>query len=454
MARVAKKSMPAGEAVTEFGQTGLKRNAGRIDDDFVPELRSPEKRAKLYREIRDNSPVIGGAFIAIEHLLRRVEIRIEAASEDAEDQRTAEFVRQCFHDMNQPWGTTLTQALSMLEHGWAVQEIVYKRRKGDTGDERTRSKFTDGLIGWRKFAIRAQDSLDHWDIDEAGDVTGFWQRPAPTYKLINIPDHKYLLFRTTDHKGSPEGRSVLRNCVFPWKFVKRIQVIEGIGIERDLAGLPVVWAPAEVLSSTATGDSALVRDSLKTLVTNIRRDEQEGVCMPLAYDGNGNKRYDLTLLSTGGSRQFDTDKVVTRYEQRMLMALLADFILLGHEKVGSFSLSSDKTDMFAVSLAAYLEAVLEVFNCHAIPRLLMLNGFKFVEAPKLVHGDIEKPDMEALTKALMNLAGAGLLIPDEEGKLQNHMLDQLGLPHDTTDDMEVGKRLDVDLRRLLQRGAD
>lgn len=430
--------LKTGEAVTELGSTGLKHFAGNIDDDFLQDLRSQTKRVKLFREMRDNSPVIGGAFLAIEQLLRQVEIHVEAASEDAEDQRAAEFVQSCLDDMDQPWGVTLTQALTMLEHGWSLLEVVYKRRGGDVNDPRRQSKFTDGMLGWRKFEIRCQESLDRWEF-EGSDVVAMWQRPAPTYALIRIPMDKAILCRTTDSKGSPEGRSLLRNCVMPWKFVKRIQEIEGIGIERDLAGLPVAWVPTGVLASDATGDALAAQSAMKELVTNIRRDEQEGVMMPLQYDANGNKLYDLTLLTTGGSRQFDTSAIIQRYETRIAQAMLADFIMLGHEKVGSFSLSSDKTDLFAVAIKSYLDdGILEPFNRKAIPTLLRLNGMR--GSARMCAGDIEKPQLDALGKYLTALAGAGVPLPVDDETFQGYLFGAANLPRSVASDTaEVGK---------------
>jgi hypothetical protein len=52
-----------------------------------------------------------------------------------------------------------------------------------------------------------------------------------------------MLFRTKSRKGSPEGKSILRNAYRSWYFKRRIQEIEGIGIERDLAGFPTLTAP-------------------------------------------------------------------------------------------------------------------------------------------------------------------------------------------------------------------
>ncbi|MGE0289052.1 MAG: hypothetical protein AB7I42_22995 [Bradyrhizobium sp.] len=412
---------------TELGATGLKRYGGYIEDEFVRDLRNTTQRHRFYREIRDNSPAIGGARFAIDNILCRVDLRVDAASDDPQDQEIAAFVQSCFEDMSQPFNVVKQQALSCLDYGWSYLETTYKRRKGDTRDGSTRSAFTDGRVGWRKMEIRAQESLDDWAFDDTGGVQGMWQRPAPSYQRIFIPIEKALLFRAGDHKGSPEGRSLLRNCVMPWKFIKRLQEIEAIGIERDLAGMPTMGVPPEVLSATS-GDALTTLNACKDLVTNIRRDEQEGVLYPLLYDQHGNPRYKLELLASAGSRQIDASAVIQRYELRMLQSLLADFIFVGHEKVGSFSLSSDKTDLFALAIANILDGMVEVFNRFAIPRLLALNGWANVDMPKLCRGDIESPDLTALGDYVQKLAAAGLLLPSVDGSLESYLLRAANLP--------------------------
>jgi len=403
----------------EIGAIGLKREGNDVADEWLKDLNSSEKRYKLYREVRDNSPVIGGAMLAIENLLRRVDVFVRGGKD--EDQ---EFIHDCMDDMSHPWETVISQALSALTYGFSVHELVYKKRQGP--DAKIPSKYNDGKIGWRKFAFRSQESLFGWNWDKQGGVESFIQQPAPEYRERTIPMEKMLLYRVNDWSNNPEGRSCLRNCILTWKFVKRIQVIEGIGIERDLAGLPVAWVPAEVASSTATGENAVVQTKMKELVTRIRRDEQEGILMPLVYDQSGNKRYDLTLLSTGGRRSFDTGEIIHRYEQRMLIAMLSDFILLGHENVGSFSLSSDKTSMFTIAIASWLESILATINRFAIPRLLKMNGRQSEEMPELRHGDIETQDLNQLATYLQMLTATQMVKPNEE--LSKHLLQLANLP--------------------------
>lgn len=250
--------------------------------------------------------------------------------------------------------------------------------------------------------------------------------PAEARRTVCIetdaPSHLFLAGTSL----IPTHNSLLRNCYRPWYFKKNIEVIEGIGVERDLAGLPIVWVPANVANPT-TAAEVLVRDAYKNLATNIRRDEQEGILMPLVYDANGNKTYDLTLLSTGGTRQFATDTVINRYNTQIAATCLADFILLGSQKVGSFALASSKTHLFAVAIGAFLDEIQDVFNTDAIPRLFGLNDFKGKEYPLLQHGDIEDVDLAELGAFISQLALAGApLFPDET--LEKHIRQVAHLP--------------------------
>ncbi len=122
------------------------------------------------------------------------------------------------------------------------------------------------------------------------------------------------------------------------------------------------------------------------------------------------------------------------------MVALADFILLGHEIHGSFSLSSDKTNLFASALGTWLGNIADVFNTYAIPRLLELNDFNLEEYPKLAHGDVETPDLKDLGNFISTLAGAGMpLFPDED--LENLIREKANLPRAPKDMHERAEEL-------------
>lgn len=435
-------------AYSELGVTGLKHYSGTLYEEWLPALAGP-RGVKVYTEMSENDPIIGASLFAIESLLRSVAWAVEPAVETPEAIEMAEFVEECMNDMSHTWEDFISEILTMVRYGWSYHEVVYKRRQGEDGE--TPSRYRDGLIGWRKFAPRSQDTLYRWKIQADGGIDGMWQYPPPTGvetndaphvnrpyggTLIFIPIEKALLFRTTSAKSSPEGRSLLRTAYRPWYFSKRIEEVEALGLERDLAGIPTALVPIEILADNPSPEAATTLRYIKDVVRKTKRDETEGIVFPLAYDESGNKLYEFSLLSTGGRRSFDTGAIVQRYSQQKAQAVLADFILLGHESVGSFALSSDKTEMFAVALGSILDSIEDVLNRHAVPRLLKLNGLPVDELmPQFRHGDIEKPDLAALIQFVQGLANAGApLFPDLV--LENHLRGIADLPAITEEERE------------------
>lgn len=417
--------MPAKTNLLEIGLTGLVQSSGYVQEEQLRELQGIRWQKNVREMIND--PVISAAFFAIDMLTRQVTWDIQPASDATEDQQIADFVRGAmFEDMSTPWKETISEAHSYLPWGFSYHELVYKRRSGESQDPSKNSKFNDNKIGWRKWPIRAQESLDRWDFDENGGIQGMYQRAAPTYVTRLIPIEKALLFRTTTHKNNPEGRSLCRPIFRPWYFKKNIENIEGIGLERDLAGLPVLYIPAEYINAGDEPEKVAVREYCKTVVTNIKNNEQAGLLLPSdVYEGTSEKQFDFKLVSTAGTRQFDTNKIVQRKNLEILITLLMDFLMLGHEKVGSFALASSKTDMFATALGAFLDSDCEVVNRHAIPRLLRINGMPAVNPPRLTHGDIESVDLAELGDFISKLSGAGVTL---NPAMLSYLLEQSGMP--------------------------
>lgn len=411
--------------LTELGTSGLRRSGGFIHEEFLTQLRG--KRGLLtYREMADNDPVIGSILYAIEKVVLRLDWRVDPYDDSEAAKELAEFIDTCLEDMSDSFDQTLASILSMLVYGFSFHEIVYKIRGGDNKDPQKNSKYSDGKIGWRKWGIRSQETLNNWLMDETGGIQGFRQMDPTGGGFRDIPIEKGLLFRTTVNKNNPEGRSLLRNSFRPWYYKRRIEEIEAIGIERDLAGLPVAKVPPEYLSSGKTAAQQTVLDTITNIVQNIKRNEQEGVVFPLMFDENGNEMFKLELLSSGGTRQFDTDKVITRYDQRIAMSVLTDFILLGHERVGSFSLGSQKMDLWTMSIDAIAKSIAEVINQYAIPRLMKLNSFNTELTPYVTYGQVSSVDLGELADYVQKLTAAGVLMPDE--KLEAYLREQASLP--------------------------
>jgi hypothetical protein len=417
--------MPEDVSYDVIGLTGLEIQSGIIREEFLTDLRGANGMAQ-YSKMRDNDPVIGGFLNAIETLARSASWTVEAGADGNEE--NAIFVDSCLNDMEQSWTSTLSEILSMLPFGWSLHEKLFKLRKGpEEDDPNFQSQYSDGKVGWRAFEIRGQESLVSWQSDETATVTAMVQQAAPDYVQRIIPLEKSLLFRTRTTKNNPEGRSILRNSYVPWYRKTKIEEIEGIGVERDLAGLPVMYVPQQIMSKNAKPDEKALFEYCKNIVENIRNDSQAGLVLPAVFDPEGNRLFEIQLLNSEGRRNFDTSVIITRYDQRIAMSVMADFILIGHDNVGSFALSSDKTHMFAVAVGAYLDIIADVINTHAIPELLRFNGIQTETPPKLVHGDVETIPLLELGSFIARLAGAGMpLFPDDN--LEMFLRRQGGMP--------------------------
>jgi hypothetical protein len=330
--RLASRPGPRPNPFQEQGATGLRHYSGRLYEEFLPDLYG-SRAAQVYLEMSSNDAILGSSLYAIETLMRRAEWRVDPYSEtDTSDQEASQFVKECMDDMEASWSDTIAEIINFLRFGWGLHEEVFKLRQGSNRDKRFTSKYSDGLIGWRKLPIRGQ------------------------------PPEEIDIFDTND--------------------------------------------PAMVdLLQTATD-----------MVSNIRRDELEGVVLPANWS--------LTLLSAGGAHgqsgrsssgggKANVGSTIARYESHMAMSMLADFIMLGHEQTGTFALSSDKTDMFNQSVNAWLDYVASVFNAQAVPRLMALNPrFPQDRMPRIRHNGVDTPNISEVGAYIQTMTGCGVLVPD------------------------------------------
>lgn len=425
--RKARPTNAMSAGTKELGSTGLVQSGGVVREELLAQLQGSRGK-KILREMSENDAIVGAFLFAVEQMIRQVTWKVVPGQTGGEE--LAQFIDSCREDLTESWAETITEVLSMLVFGFQVSEVIYKKRSGPTRDPLSSSRFADGRIGWRSLAPRAQESLTKWEFaPTGGHVLGTYQATS-TGQSVFIPAEKYLLFRTKVRKGNPEGYSILRNAYRSWYFKKRFEEIEGIGVERDLAGLPTLTAPEGMdLWNSSNPRAAEQRAVAETLIRSIRRDEQEGVLLPFGWD--------LKLLSTGGQRAANTTEIINRYDQRIAMTVLADFILLGHSgKFGSFALSKTKTSAFVMSLYGYLNMIRDVFNRYAIPRLLELNGLPLDVPPKLDYGDVDAPNLSELGTFIRNITGSEYVLSTP--LLLRSLLQAAGLPADETD---IAKRL-------------
>lgn len=400
-------------AFMEIGRSGLSRFGGLIHEEFLPILRG-RRGIRIFEEMAKNDPVLGASLKAYTQTIRSSTWFVKDGGEDSQRGREAkDFLQSCTDDMTKTFDETISEGLTHLKYGWAWMELVYKVRKGESRNPRLNSQYNDGGVGWRKIALRKQSSFLEWQFDENSDeIEAFVQQAPPDYKTRVIPLSKSLLFRTLVEGNNPEGESVFRTAYRPWYIKKNIEELEAIGVERDLVGLPKV-IPPESFNIKAKENIPIVR-AVEQLLYSLRRDEQDGIFLPPGWE--------LELLGGGQQtrRQFDVDKIITRYDKRCALSMLTHAIMLGIDRVGSFALSKSQVgDFFQVSVQGFLNGMSEVFNRFAVPALFAMNpkfdGLrKAGKLPYFVPGQVTAPSIEELGAFIKDVTGAGFLIADTD----------------------------------------
>src|SRR3990167_684679 len=394
---------------TEIGYSGLRHRQGFLAEDFIIKLQGSTGQKRL-REMAENDATIGGILFAMESIIMQAGWQVVRGGSEARDQKAAEFLRSNMQDLSHTWQDFVSETLTMLKFGWSYFEIVYKLRGGKAQAPQFKSRFDDNKIGWRKFALRGQETLHRWEIDQSGGISGMWQDAdyvnSGTTEPTFLPIEKCILFRTKHEKNNPEGHALTRNAYKAYRIKKVIEELEAIGVERDLVGFPVLTPPETF--DLNDPDNTTIKTWAKEFITHVKRDEQEGAVLPFGWT--------FELLGSPGQRQFNTGEIIDRWDKRIAMSMLGQFIMLGMDRTGSYALSDTQNDLFMLALVGWIESIAETINSYAVEPLMRLNSeFDSIDnLPTIEPVRPTPPNLEELSSYLFKLSRAGLVVPDEE----------------------------------------
>lgn len=431
---------PSSVRMGELATTGLAQVSGFIYEESIDDLRWPNSINTFQKMEKDAT--IASANYAIKAMIRRInwKMELEGNVEPNELQKTQlEFFEQCMHDMEGSWSDFVNETLSSLIFGYSVHEKVYKTRNGRKSGSKN-SRYNDGRIGWAKLPIRSQNSIYKWNFSDDGRdllnveqnlslvVGGNSLTATNIANTITIPRNKFLLFRQDTQRENPEGSSPLKSCYVPWKYKTTIEEIEAIGISRDMVGMPIIKLPPDYMSPDASEDKQAVYEWAKDTIRSIHNNEQAGLVFPKFVDPDTKTDiFEFSLVASEGSKQFDTDTVLKRYENQILMTYLADVLKLGQDASGSFALSDNKTNLLAIGIESILTQFIEVINNDLIPQTMILNGWSMDDAiPQLAFDDLEDRDLEVLGGFIQKTISTGAMEADEN--LSDFLREEAGIP--------------------------
>ena len=376
--------------VRVIGDSGLRNIGGRVHEEYLVSLKDWRRWAKIVLEMQDDT-IICTLLDAIKIPLLASDFDVTPASEQLIDQRAADFLFQNLQQMhNQTWRSHVSDTLECLDFGFAMGEIVLEKRR-------------DGRLWLRNIEPRGQETLYRWDFEGDRAIT-FIQLIPDTGRILHIPIDKCVHTIFGGRKGNPQGKALLRSLHRPWRFLKDLENMEGIGIERDVGGMPVVTLPGPggtgVLGTTEV-------DDLKKHLRALRMDEEMFMILPegLTLDAYG-----------GGSKSYNIGEVISRKQKEILMRFFAQFLTLGMDQVGTQALVEGSQDFFTLGLQAVQQVLIESWAQHLIPFLFRFNpSFSGRNGdPKLTWNSPGKVDLTGILDAWTKGVSSNILTPTRE----------------------------------------
>lgn len=340
-------------------------------------------------------------------------------------------------------------ASQMLKSGWSPFETVFEPAE----DEWT------GRWKVKKLAYINPITLDSsrpYQVAAGGDSIEYLrQKPDAFVSSNGISSHSYtgwkgvkeIDFRRVVYSSSsatdssPAGQSMFEAAYIPWKEKQLLQDLTLIGVQKDMAGMPVLGAPASLLAAAEenpTGAEAKMVEDLRKNMANLHNGDQAFVMLPTDThneNGSGQKMFDFTFKGVeGGGKAFDVANLVEQRRKAIFSTFGCLNLISGEAGGSSYNLLEGQNAI----LAHYAELdnliVDDMFNKQLFPLLLRLNGIKVSnkDMPKWVHGDVQPVSIDEIGKYFQRVARMLPAVP----QVVNELLAKGGinyrLPLDTT----------------------
>lgn len=340
-------------------------------------------------------------------------------------------------------------ASQMLKSGWSPFETVFEAAE-------------DEWIGkWKikKLAYINPITLDTsrpYQVAEGGDSIEYLrQRPdafigsngQSSYSYTGWAGVKEIDFRRVIYASSsatassPAGQSMFEAAYIPWKEKQLLQDLTLIGVQKDMAGMPVLGAPASLLAAAdenPAGPEAKMVEDLRRNMANLHNGDQAFVMLPTDThneNGSGQKMFDFTFKGVeGGGKAFDIANLVEQRRKAIFSTFGCLNLISGESGGSSYNLLEGQNAI----LAHYAELdnliVDDMFNKQLFPLLLRLNGMKVStkDMPKWVHGEVQPVSLDEIGKYFNRTARMLPAVPQVVNELLANGGINYRLPLDTT----------------------
>lgn len=391
------------------GASGTRLFGEIFDEEYLNKL-SGMRRADIFDEMLRSDDTITMLLTARKNPILKATWTVEPAKGDNPEQeesyrKQAEHVQHEFFDrMTQDFFEFLEEALTFIEHGYALFERVH-----ELVDDPRFGKY----VGYKKFGWRSQRTIDRWNLHKDGRIASvFQQADGDVGAYAHIPGDWVTIFSLRKTGDNYEGISALRSIYGNWQRKNMFLKLIAIGIERYAVNTPVGKIPAGKENQQAE------REKFIGMLKAISSHHQNYFALPAGWE--------VDFLKN----PFDADKVVAvikREDEGMVRSFMANHLNLGQGgSSGAYALGTDLSDQFLSIIENDAAIIARRFNKEIIREFINLNYGKQSKYPKLKVVGINDKFSKEFAEILKLLVDGKLLTATEN--LERWLRKRLGTP--------------------------
>ena len=425
----------------QVGELGTQVIGGFIQEHETNASLVGQKRYQTFSNILANTSIVAASIRYYLNLVSKVSWRAEPVDpNDRQADEAAQLMDYVMQNITHlPWHRVVRRAAMYRFHGFSIQE--WTARKIEVGD------FAGG-IGLADIGARPQVTIERWDLDKSGHVQGVIQRSVQNGAELYLPRAKIVYAVDDALNDSPQGLGLARHLVDTVDRLSVFQLLESYGFEIDLRGIPIGRGPFGLLKKRLDEGQISQKEhdrqvaGIKSFLEKHLKNPKLGLLLDSAVYASqgdnaapsGTPQWDLSLLQGQGTGAEPVAAAITRLQRECARILGTEFLLLGDGQ-GSQALSRDKTQTFGLIVESALQELREVENRDVVRPVMELNGIPEPLWPELRTDSVQYRDVEQVTKALVDMATAGAIMPPDDPAI-NVVRQLLGLP-DQPEDMGV-----------------
>jgi len=394
-------------SITKPGGTSAVRHyAGFIATrERNPKLQR-HKRYEEFGEMLLNQPVVAASVRLFLQIVKGIEWNVVPIEGDADSKRYAEDLEEVIDNLESGWPQIVQRLSAFVYWGFSISEWTAKQLES-------------GIVGFSDIEPRSQHTIHRWEIQDTGKITAVTQLNPNTGEELLLERRRLIYAVDNSLNDDPEGLGLFRQLYSAYRRIENYKVIEEIGFDTDLRGVPIVKAPLEELNQMVEEEIITperreeILSVYENFLKNHQRKKSQGMMIDsetyLDNDRNPSniQKFEIELLRGDSSGiMTDLQNAINRERNNIAMIANTGFLLLGEDGAGSLALSETKMETIFMFVSSTLQDLAFILKRDMFRSVAKLNGWNEASLPDL---DYEKPtvqDIIKITEALRNTSTA------------------------------------------------